>query len=105
VIRQRAYRGPGPRPAPRAGRGAVRGVLVMGLAAIWALAAACAVLGGLLLGLAVCWRAQDRADRDPYARVASLPRRRSVPPGHLVASGRHADGPPWGPWSGSGFPG
>ena len=85
----------------RAGAGNVRGVLLMGIAAIWALAAACAALGGLLLGLAVCWRAQDRADRDLYARAAGLPRRRPVPPGHLVASGRHAGGAPWGPRSGS----
>ena len=54
----------------RAGAGNVRGVLVMGLAAIWALAAACAVLGGALLGPAVCWLRQDRADRDFYARAA-----------------------------------
>jgi hypothetical protein len=38
----------------RAGRGDVRGVLVMGIAAIWALAVACAVPGGVLAGLAVC---------------------------------------------------
>jgi hypothetical protein len=73
----------------------------MGIAAIWALAAACAVLGGVLFGLAVYWRAQDRADQDLYARAAGLPRRRLVPPGHLVASGRHAGGPPWGSRSGS----
>lgn len=84
----------------RAGAGNVRGVLVMGIAAIWALAAACAVLGGLLAGLAMSWRAQDRADRDRYARAAGLPRRRPAQPGHLVASGRHAGGPPWGPRSG-----
>jgi hypothetical protein len=81
----------------------VRGVLMMGIAAIWALAAGCAVLGGLLVGLAVYWRAQDRSDRELYARAARLSRRRLVPPGHLVASGRHAGGPPWGPRSGSAF--
>jgi len=89
----------------RAGAGNVRGALLMGIAAIWALAAACAVLAGLLLGLALYWRAQDRADRDRYARAAGLPRRRPVPPGHLAASGRHAGGPPWRPRSGSGSPG
>ena len=79
----------------------MRGVLVIGSAAIWALAAACAALGGLLLGLAVYWRAQDRADRDLYAHAAGLRRGRAVRPGHLVASGRHAGGAPWGPRSGS----
>jgi hypothetical protein len=83
----------------------VRDVLLMGIAAIWALAAACAVLGGVLAGLAVYWRAQDRADRDRYARGAGLPRRRPVPPGHPSASGRHTGGPPWGPRPGSGSPG